>query len=98
AARNGRDNREHDWDHLADFWKFRIWPSPVRSDGAIRAAAAATLPSYVSAVAVALASGRYHPSREYPELARGVASQSPANASTKPVTVGGNEQRAIRQL
>jgi hypothetical protein len=43
----------------------------IRSGGAIRAAAAATLPSYVSATAVALASGRCHPAREYSEPARG---------------------------
>src|SRR6516165_2771055 len=92
AARNGRDNREHDWDHLADFWKFGIWPCSVRSNGAIRVASAATLPSYVSAIAVALATGRHRPSGEYSELAWGTASQDSANASTKPVTAGGNEQ------
>src|SRR5215471_9380622 len=68
----------------------------TRYDGAIRVASAATLPSYVSAIAVALATGRHHPSGEYSELAGGSASQDPANASTKPVTVGGNKQRAPR--
>src|SRR5262249_57750574 len=89
---NGRDNREHDWDHLADFWKFGIWPCSVRSDGAIRAASAATLPSYVSAIAVALATGRRHTSGEYSELARGSPTQDPATASTKPVTEEANHR------
>ena len=96
AARNGRDNTDHDWDHLADFWKLGIWSCSVRSDGAICVASAATLPSYVSVIAVALATGRHHPSGEYSELAGGSASQDPANTSTKPVTVGGNKQRAPR--
>ena len=40
-----RNNNEHDWDHLADFWEFRVWLRQVRSRGAGRLAAAATLPS-----------------------------------------------------
>ena len=52
---------------------------------AIRVASAATLPSHVSTIAVALATGRRHPSGEYSELAWGSASQDPADASTKPV-------------
>src|SRR5262249_54032467 len=70
-AGHGRDHRAHDWHHLAEFQKFGIWLSPVRSGGAVGAAAAATLPSYVSAPAVALASGRCHLAREYSEPARG---------------------------
>src|SRR5262249_48263590 len=71
TAGHGRDHRAHDWHRLADFSKFGIWLCPVRSGSAIRAAAAATLPPYVSAPAVALASGRSHPAREYSEPARG---------------------------
>jgi hypothetical protein len=45
TTRYDRNNNEHDWDHLADFWEFRVWLRQVRSRGAGRLAAAATLPS-----------------------------------------------------
>jgi hypothetical protein len=64
-------NPEHDWDRLADFWKFGIWLWQVRSGCAVRVATAATLPSYVPTFAVALAIGRRHASGEYSELTRG---------------------------
>src|SRR5437870_1674011 len=40
-----RNNSEHDRDHLADLCEFRVWLRQVRSRGAGRLAAAATLPS-----------------------------------------------------
>src|SRR6516162_5172024 len=49
TAGHGRDSRAHDWHHLAAFQKFGIRLCPLRSGGAIRAAAAATLSSYLSA-------------------------------------------------
>src|SRR5262249_59570541 len=36
TARYDRNNNEYDRNHLADFWKFGVWPRQIRSDGAGR--------------------------------------------------------------
>jgi len=57
-------------DHLADFCKLGIWDWQIRSVSAGLIAAAAALPSHVSALAVALATRRGHPPGDHSKLTR----------------------------